>query len=73
MPGTATDLGLRVGGQRYEPCWFKGCSSWYTAWRCFLNSCSSLDACLVVERGPLLSDKLHKTTNNISGGKNYFR
>lgn len=69
MPGTATDLGLRAGGQRYEPkpCWFKGCSSWYTAWRCFLNSCSSLDACLVVERGSLLSDKLHQTMDNNSG------
>lgn len=58
MPGTATDLGLRVEGQRWEPklCWLKGCSSWYIAWRCFLSNCSSLDACLGVERGPCLSN-----------------
>lgn len=50
MLGTARDLGLRFDGQRWEPkpCWVKGCSSWYIAWRCFLSNCSSLDACVGV-------------------------
>lgn len=66
MPGTARDLGLRVDvGQRWEPkpLWLRGCPSWYIAWRCFLNSCSSLDACLGVESRNHTWLRKHKSSN----------
>lgn len=48
MPATARDLGLGFKWLHWEPKprWSEECSPWHMSRRCFLNSCSSLVACL---------------------------
>lgn len=48
MPATARDLGLGFKWLYWEPKprWSEECSPWHMSPRCFLNSCSSLVACV---------------------------
>lgn len=68
MPATARDLGLGFKWLHWETKlrWSEECSPWHMSPRCFLNSCSSLVACL----GTKEAVKHQKNAPTVSGSTN---